>query len=61
MEEDEISLRRERGTAKAKFTRKVNLFHEHMKKGDPPDVLESVYDEIVESVYDEIVEQFRLE
>ena len=44
---DETTIRQVRGTAKAKFTRKVNLFHELLKQGDPPDVLESVYDEIV--------------
>lgn len=47
MSADEETLRRARGGAKSKFTRKVNLFHERLQQGDPPDVLESIYGEIV--------------
>ncbi|XP_063846890.1 uncharacterized protein LOC135092357 [Scylla paramamosain] len=52
MTDDETTLRRVRGAAKTKFTRKVKLFHERLKQGDPPDVLESVYDEIVNQVHE---------
>lgn len=52
MADDETTLRRVRGAAKAKFTRKVKLFHERLKQGDSPDVLESVYDEIVNQVHE---------
>ncbi|KAK8392502.1 hypothetical protein O3P69_014699 [Scylla paramamosain] len=60
MTDDETTLRRVRAAAKAKFTRKVKLFHERLKQGDPPDVLESIYDEIVNQVHElEVREKVR--
>ena len=41
------TLKKERGTARGRFTRKVNLFMDRHAKGDPFDVLEAIYSEVV--------------
>ncbi|MPC55931.1 hypothetical protein E2C01_049879 [Portunus trituberculatus] len=48
----EATLRKERGTAKSRFTRKVNLFRECHAKGDPYDVLEAIHEELVSAFRD---------
>ena len=43
----ETALKKERGTARGRFTHKVNLFMNRHTKGDPFDVLEAIHSEVV--------------
>ena len=60
VEEDETTLRKARGTAKGRFTRKMNLFKERLLRDDLLDVLESVNKKILDLFHEVEVESDNL-